>query len=147
MIRCLHGLAPEYLYLKFTWRDSAYDLRDSENKLNVPLSRTNYYRKGFNYNGATLWNSLPCLWGYLSVRSMTFLKSILTHGIHGKQLLVLVYSLNFKYFSMFDMYFYGPMNWTWFCCYSYGAPLGGHFTRWLPFSLPDECFKYFVQDR
>ena len=34
--------------------------RDSENKLNVPLPRTNYYRNSFSYNGATLWNSLPC---------------------------------------------------------------------------------------
>ena len=60
MYRCLHGLAPEYLYSKFTWRDSSYDLRDSESKLNVPLPCTNYYRKSFGYNGATLWNSLPC---------------------------------------------------------------------------------------
>ena len=65
MFRCLHGLAPdglapEYLYSNFTWCDSAYDLRDSENKLNVPLPRTNYYRNSFSYNGATLWNSLPC---------------------------------------------------------------------------------------
>ena len=60
MFRCLHGLAPEYPYSKFTWRDPAYNLRDSENKLNVPLPRTNYYRKSFSYNGATLWNSLPC---------------------------------------------------------------------------------------
>ncbi|RMX46744.1 hypothetical protein pdam_00007675, partial [Pocillopora damicornis] len=44
----------------FRWRNSAYDLRDSENKLNVPLPRTNYYRKSFSYSGATLWNSLPC---------------------------------------------------------------------------------------
>ena len=60
MFRCLHGLAPEFLCSKFTWRDSAYNLRDSENKLNVPLPRTNYYRNSFSYNGATLWNSLPC---------------------------------------------------------------------------------------
>ena len=60
MFRCLHGLAPEYLCSKFTWRDSAYNLRDSENKLNVPLPRTYYYRNSFSYNGATLWNSLPC---------------------------------------------------------------------------------------
>ena len=58
--RCLHGLAPEYLYSKFTWRDSDCDLRDSENKLNVPLPRTNYHRKSSSSNGATLWNSLPC---------------------------------------------------------------------------------------
>ena len=35
MFRCLHGLAPEYLYSKFTWRDSDCDLRDSENKLKM----------------------------------------------------------------------------------------------------------------
>ena len=52
VLRCLHGLAPEYLYSKFTWHDSAYDLRDSKNKLNVPLPRTNYYRESFSYNGA-----------------------------------------------------------------------------------------------
>ena len=28
------------VFFKFTWRDSAYDLRDSENKLNVSLLRT-----------------------------------------------------------------------------------------------------------
>ena len=28
MFRCLHGLGPEYLYSKFTWRDSACNLRD-----------------------------------------------------------------------------------------------------------------------
>ena len=60
VFKCLHGLAPEYLNSKFKWRNSAYDLRDSENKLNVPLPRTNYYRKSFSYSGATLWNSLPC---------------------------------------------------------------------------------------
>ena len=27
MFRCLHGQAPGYLNSKFTWRDSAYDLR------------------------------------------------------------------------------------------------------------------------
>ena len=40
MFGCLHGLAPENLNSKFRWRDSAYDLRDSENKLNVSLLRT-----------------------------------------------------------------------------------------------------------
>ena len=45
MFRCLHVLAPEYLYSKSTWRDSAYDLMDSENELNVPLPRTNKPKK------------------------------------------------------------------------------------------------------
>ena len=35
-------------------------LRDSENKLNVPLLRTNYYKNSFSYSGAILSNSLPC---------------------------------------------------------------------------------------
>ena len=26
----------------------------------LPLPCTNYYRNSFSYNGATLWNSLPC---------------------------------------------------------------------------------------
>ena len=40
MFRCLHGLAPEYLCSKFTWRDSAYDLRDdgTETKAEAQLS-------------------------------------------------------------------------------------------------------------
>lgn len=60
MFRCLHGLASEHLYSNFTWRDSDCDLRYSENELNLPLTRTNYRRKSFSSNGATLWNSLPC---------------------------------------------------------------------------------------
>ena len=51
--------APDYLCSKFERRETAYNLRDSENKLNVPLPRTNYYKNSFSYSGATLWNSLP----------------------------------------------------------------------------------------
>ena len=40
-------------------RETAYNLRHSENKLNVPLPRTNYYKNSLSYSGATLWNSLP----------------------------------------------------------------------------------------
>ena len=56
--RSLHDLAPDHLCSKFERRETAYNLRDSENKLNVPLPRTNYYKNSFSYNGATLWNSL-----------------------------------------------------------------------------------------
>ena len=45
---------------KFERREIAYNLRDSENKLDVPLPRTNYYKNSFSYSGAILWNSLPC---------------------------------------------------------------------------------------
>ena len=58
--RSLHGLAPNYLSSKFERREIAYDLRDSENKLNVPLPRTDYYKNSFSYSGAIFWNSLPC---------------------------------------------------------------------------------------
>ena len=57
--KSLHGLAPEYLCSKFEKRETAYNLRDSENKLNVPLPHTNYYKNSFSYSGAVLWNSLP----------------------------------------------------------------------------------------
>ena len=50
--KSLHGLAPDYLGSKFERRETAYNLRDSENKLNVPLPRTNYYKNSFR-------NSLP----------------------------------------------------------------------------------------
>ena len=36
-----------------------YTFRDSENKLAIPLPRTNYLRNSFSYSGAVLWNSLP----------------------------------------------------------------------------------------
>ena len=58
--KSLHGLAPEYLSSKFERRETAYNLRDSENKLNVPLPSTNYYKNSFSYSGSILWNSLPC---------------------------------------------------------------------------------------
>ena len=57
--KSLHGSAPDYLCSKFERRENAYNLRDSENKLDVPLPRTNYYKNSFSYSGATLWNSLP----------------------------------------------------------------------------------------
>ena len=53
-------VAPECLSSKFERRETAYNLRDSKNKLNVPLPRTNYYKNSFSYSGAILWNSLPC---------------------------------------------------------------------------------------
>jgi len=37
---------------------TSYNFRDSDNKLAIPLPRTNYYKYSFAYNGAVLWNSL-----------------------------------------------------------------------------------------
>ena len=41
---------------KFERRETAYNLRNSENKLNVLSPRTNYYKNSFSYSGAILWN-------------------------------------------------------------------------------------------
>ena len=49
-----------YLSSKFIQRSdisSAYNLRNSENKLAIPLSHTNYYKNSFSFSGATLWYS------------------------------------------------------------------------------------------
>ena len=54
------GTLKQYFEVIELNREVAYNLRDSENKLNVPLPRTNYYKNSFSYSGAILWNSLPC---------------------------------------------------------------------------------------
>ena len=61
VFKALNDLAPDHLSSMFTERStSGYVFRDSTNKLNVPLPRTNYLKRSFSYRGATLWNSLPC---------------------------------------------------------------------------------------
>ena len=61
VFKALNDLAPDHLSSMCTERStSGYVLRDSTNKLHVPLPRTNYLKKSFSYRGATLWNSLPC---------------------------------------------------------------------------------------
>ena len=58
----LNGLATNYLSSKSIQRSdiiTSYNLRDSKNKLAVPLPRANYYKNSFSYSGAVLWNSLP----------------------------------------------------------------------------------------
>ena len=60
--KSLNCLAPYYMYSKFILSSdlfNSYNLRDRENKLAVPLPRTNYYRNSFCYSGAVLWNNLP----------------------------------------------------------------------------------------
>ncbi|XP_068720798.1 uncharacterized protein [Montipora capricornis] len=56
--KSIHGLAPDYLGSLFTKYDPPYNLRSSENKLAVPLPRTNFPKNNFSYNGAVIWNSL-----------------------------------------------------------------------------------------
>ena len=60
--KSLNGLTPNYLSSKFIQRSdviTSYNLRDSENKLAIPLPRTNYYKNIFGYSGEVPWNSLP----------------------------------------------------------------------------------------
>jgi len=54
VFKFLHGLAPDYLVSQFSERNTSYNLRDSENKLNVRLSLANYVQNGFIYSGAFL---------------------------------------------------------------------------------------------
>ena len=45
--KSLNGLTPNYLSSKFIQRSdviTSYNLRDSQNKLAIPLPRTNYYK-------------------------------------------------------------------------------------------------------
>ena len=37
----------------------SYNLPYSDDKLAIPLPRTNYYKNSFGYSGVVLWNSLP----------------------------------------------------------------------------------------
>ena len=91
--KSLHELAAEYLTSKFERRETAYNRRDSENKLNVPLLRTNYYKNSFSYSGAILWNSLSC--DLRKPESLKQFKRLLKgdggvrHGIRGKQLFLI----------------------------------------------------------
>ena len=59
--KSLNGLTPEYLTELFFNRSDVteYLLRDSVNKLAVPLPRTNFLKNSFSYSGEVLWNSLP----------------------------------------------------------------------------------------
>ena len=77
--KSLNCLAPDYMSSKFTLRNdlfNSYNLRDSENKLAVPLPRTNYYRNSFCYSGTVLWNILPS--DIRQAKSFTSFRKLLT---------------------------------------------------------------------
>ena len=59
--KSLIGLVvPGYLRSRFVERSAITDfsLRNSEDKLAVPLPRTNFLKNSFRYSGVVLWNSL-----------------------------------------------------------------------------------------
>jgi len=53
-------LAPEYLSSKFEGRETAYNLRDSDDKRIVQFLLTYNYKNSFSYSDTILWNSVPC---------------------------------------------------------------------------------------
>ena len=61
MYKTLNHETPEYLSSKFINRTDVtpYHLRNTVNKLALPLPRTEHFKKSFSYDGAALWNSLP----------------------------------------------------------------------------------------
>ena len=59
MFKTLKGNVPLYLQNMFSVRGIAYNIRNSEMRLNLPKPRTNYFKRSFCYSGALLWNSLP----------------------------------------------------------------------------------------
>ena len=78
--KSLNGLAPNYLSSRFIQRSdviTAYNLRDSDGKLAIPLPRTNYYKNSFGYSGAVLWNSLPS--AARQATSLTSFRRLLTN--------------------------------------------------------------------
>ncbi|KXJ15113.1 putative RNA-directed DNA polymerase from transposon X-element [Exaiptasia diaphana] len=60
MFKSVNSLAPKYLMDMFSYRQSLYNFRNSENILNVPKPRTNYLKRSLGYSGAVLWNGLTC---------------------------------------------------------------------------------------
>lgn len=61
MLQVLHDLAPARLSNFF--RDSCsannYHLGNADDKLTVPLPKTEFLKKSFSYHGVKIWNSLP----------------------------------------------------------------------------------------
>ena len=56
--KSLNGLAPNYLSSKFIQRSdviTSYNLRNSDNKLAIPLPRTTHYKNSFAYSGGAVY--------------------------------------------------------------------------------------------
>ena len=60
MKKIMNGKVPKYLEDLFRPKEvnSQVDLRNSQNKLAVPLPRTDCYKQSFSYSGSILWNTL-----------------------------------------------------------------------------------------
>ena len=79
MYKSLNCLTLEFMSSKSVLRShmfNSYNPTDSENKLAVPLLRTNYYRNSFCYSGAVLWKNLPS--DVRQAKSLTSFRKVLT---------------------------------------------------------------------
>ena len=77
--KSLNCLTPDDMTSNFVLRRDlyiSYNLRDSKNKLAVPLPRTNYSRNSLCYSGAVLWNILPT--DVRQAKSLTSFRKLLT---------------------------------------------------------------------
>ena len=91
IFKTLNGFFPKYLEDLFVNCDSRYNLRDRDNKLALPLPKTNYGKSSFQYCGAKIWNNLPNELRNLNSLA-TFRRRIHSplpdpHGNHGNQCL------------------------------------------------------------
>ena len=61
MFKIINGLTPSYLSDMFTRTSSLsdYGLRSSRMNFKLPKNRTNYFKNGFAFTGAKVWNNLP----------------------------------------------------------------------------------------
>ena len=61
MYKTMNDLAPEYLQSLFSQLHSAYNLRNSEGKLNLPKPSTTYLKRSFSYGGSLYGITCPML--------------------------------------------------------------------------------------
>ena len=61
MFKIVNGMAPPYLVDMFSRKHSnkVYHMRGSNQDLQLPKARTNYYKNSFAFTGTEVWNSLP----------------------------------------------------------------------------------------
>lgn len=83
VFKSLYGMVPEYLTLKFNRHEkTAYNLRDSSNKLAVSFPRRNYLKNSFSYRWAVFRNSLPYDLGHAESLN-SFLQLFETHFVRN----------------------------------------------------------------
>ena len=70
MYKSIDRRTPQFLQEMFTFKENAYYLKDSNNKVIVPQALIEYLKRSFSYSGALLWNCLPVFF-----RSMASLSS------------------------------------------------------------------------